>query len=223
MSDENFLSRWSRRKLASRATPAEPATPAEAAPVSPAQAARPSDAAVTPAQAGASSAVPTGTPSALPPVESLTPDSDFTPFMKPDVDGGVKRQALKALFQDPRYNVMDGLDVYIDDYSKPDPLPAGWLEKMTQTARLGEYRAPEPEADAEAAAQAEADADADAGGEKAVPGEAEAAPPGDPPAADPVPVDTPKGGTPPENISKSGDASAVPENISGVDFPQNKA
>ena len=30
---------------------------------------------------------------------------------------------MKKLFADPHYNVMDGLDVYIDDYSKPDPIP----------------------------------------------------------------------------------------------------
>ena len=66
----------------------------------------------------------------LPPVESLTFESDFTAFMQPEVDPGLRRQALKTLLQDPRFNVMDGLDVYIDDYSKPDPLPEGWLEKM---------------------------------------------------------------------------------------------
>jgi hypothetical protein len=65
--------------------------------------------------------------------------------MKPEVDADTKRKAVKMLFQDPRYNVMDGLDVYIDDYSKADPLPEGWLEKMTQVARLGEYRDPDRE------------------------------------------------------------------------------
>jgi hypothetical protein len=38
---------------------------------------------------------------------------------------------------------MDGLDVYIDDFSKPDPLPEGWLEKLNQVTRLGDYRPPE--------------------------------------------------------------------------------
>jgi len=90
---------------------------------------------VVPAQAGTQS-------QALPPVESLTPESDFTPFMAREVDAGVKRQALKTLFSDPRFNVMDGLDVYIDDYSKPDPLPEGWLEKLNQVARLGDYQPP---------------------------------------------------------------------------------
>jgi len=91
-------------------------------------------------------ASPEATSQPLPPVESLTPDSDFTGFMKPDVDEGLKRRALRTLFQDPQFNVMDGLDIYIDDYSKPDPLPASWLANMTQMARLGAFEEkPEPE------------------------------------------------------------------------------
>ena len=54
----------------------------------------------------------------LPPVESLTFDSDFAPFMQPESTRRCKRAALKKLFSDPRFNVMDGLDVYIDDYSQ---------------------------------------------------------------------------------------------------------
>jgi Protein of unknown function (DUF3306) len=87
-------------------------------------------------------------PVALPPLESLTPESDFTAFMQPQVDEGVKRLALKKLFSDPRFNVMDGLDVYIDDYSKESPLPEGWLEKMEQVRHLGAVKKERP-ADAE--------------------------------------------------------------------------
>jgi hypothetical protein len=64
----------------------------------------------------------------------------------------VRRAALKTLFDDPRFNVMDGLDVYIDDYSKADPLPEGWLEKMNQVRYLGHYQPPAEEAVAAAAA-----------------------------------------------------------------------
>jgi len=71
-------------------------------------------------------------------VESLTPESDFTPFMAADVDGGVRREALKTLFRDPRFNVMDMMDVYVDDYSKPDPIPASWMDKLEQLSRLGD-------------------------------------------------------------------------------------
>ena len=74
----------------------------------------------------------TSSPELLPPIESLTTDSDFSPFMKPDVDPGVRRAALKVLLRDPRFNVMDRLDTYIDDYSQPDPLPEGWLAQLNQ-------------------------------------------------------------------------------------------
>ena len=70
---------------------------------------------------------------ALPPVESLTIDSDFTAFLQPQVDESIKRQALKKLFADPRFNVMDGLDVYIDDYTKSDPIPPDVLERLLRT------------------------------------------------------------------------------------------
>ena len=143
MSEDDFLRRWSRRKQQARkgealeepARPIEPVEPPPAVPVSdlPAIAEEPP----------------------LPPVESLTPESDFTPFMRPKVDGSVRNAAMRALFKDPRYNVMDGLDVYIDDYSKPDPLPEGWLEKMRQTARLGEYVDPDLRAAAPDAENAE--------------------------------------------------------------------
>jgi Protein of unknown function (DUF3306) len=66
----------------------------------------------------------------LPPVESLTFDSDFTGFLRPEVDPAVQRAALKQLFRDPRFNVMDGLDTYIDDYTKPDPIPPDMLAEL---------------------------------------------------------------------------------------------
>jgi hypothetical protein len=74
------------------------------------------------ASAAAPAAGDTGRAFALPPLESLTIDSDFSPFMQAGVDEDLKRSALRKLLRDPQFNVMDGLDVYIDDYSKPSPL-----------------------------------------------------------------------------------------------------
>jgi hypothetical protein len=128
MSGEDFLSRWSRRKHAAK-TGVKEESQAPATGVAPP--------AASPVQAEPQPAPP------LPPVESLTPESDFTPFMRSEVDPGLRRQALRTLFRDPRFNVMDGLDVYIDDYSKPDPIPPDWLGKLNQMARLGDYRPPE--------------------------------------------------------------------------------
>ena len=68
----------------------------------------------------------------LPPLESLTIDSDFSPFMQPGVDETVKRAALRKLLRDPRFNVMDGLDVYIDDYSKPSPIEPDVVRTLMQ-------------------------------------------------------------------------------------------
>jgi hypothetical protein len=112
------LKRWSARKLAA-AQEAKVAPPSEAPPAS----AQPtSDAAGT-----QTSAAP-----ALPPVDSLTFESDFTAFLKPDVDESLKRMALKKLLHDPRFNVMDGLDTYIDDYSKPDPIDPDVVKQLMQ-------------------------------------------------------------------------------------------
>jgi len=126
MTDEPFLSRWSRRKSESRGE--SDAAPPLAVPPEP-----------------VAQSVPAVAAEPLPTIESLTPESDFTGFMKPEVDEGLKRRALKTLFQDPHFNVMDGLDTYIDDYSKPDPLPEGWLAQLRQVARLGDYQEPKPE------------------------------------------------------------------------------
>lgn len=145
MAGDDFLSRWSRRKLEARREPQS--TPA-AAPQAPA--AKPV-AAAAPAMPPAAAKAPE--PAPLPPVESLTGDSDFSAFMQPHVDATLRRQALKKLLHDPRFNVMDGLDVYIDDYSKPDPLPEGWLEKLNQMARLGDYQEPPTEEEAAVASE----------------------------------------------------------------------
>ena len=42
----------------------------------------------------------------------------------------VKNAAMKKLFADPHFNVMDRMDIYIDDYSQPDPLPLAMLRQM---------------------------------------------------------------------------------------------
>ena len=131
--NERFsLKRWSQRKLESAAK-----APGAA-----------------PAPSAATGAVPQAVPAAssapaasveLPPIESLTFDSDFTPFFKPEVDPALQRAALKQLFRDPRFNVMDGLDTYIDDYTKPDPIPSGMLAELVQRF---DFESPTPAAGA---------------------------------------------------------------------------
>ena len=98
---QNFLRRWSRLKREALANP-EPSGKE---------------------QAGVAAAE-------LPSVESLNFESDFGVFMRAKVDAGLRRAALKKLFSDPRFNIMDGLDVYIDDYSKEVPIPPGMLAQL---------------------------------------------------------------------------------------------
>jgi len=141
MSEDGFLARWSRRKREAAAARTED----EASP-------RP---AATPAGAvasGSPASVGPAAPPALPPVDSLTGESDFTPFMAKEVDPELKRSALKTLFRDERFNVMDGLDVYIDDYTKTTPIPPEWYGRMAQLAGLGDVPAREAAERAQAAA-----------------------------------------------------------------------
>lgn len=82
-------------------------------------------------QAPAAPAAPAaGAASELPPVDSLSFESDFTGYLKAEVEEGLKRAALKKLFHSPEFNRMDGLDVYIDDYNKFEPIPESMLREL---------------------------------------------------------------------------------------------
>ena len=69
-------------------------------------------------------------------VQSLTKDSDYSQFMAGEVAPEVKNAAMKKLFADPHFNVMDRMDVYIDDYGQPDPIPQAMLRQMTSAKFL---------------------------------------------------------------------------------------
>ncbi len=115
---EDFLRRWSRVKTEARDIPPAPVPVDDAKEIL----------ADTPAPE-------------LPPVEELTINSDFSGFFHPKVDEDVRRTALRKLFSDPHFNVMDGLDTYIDDYSKSEPIPAAMLATMQQAKRILDWAA----------------------------------------------------------------------------------
>ena len=79
-------------------------------------------------------------PPTLADVVDLTPASDFRRFVARGVTPEVKNAALKKLFADPHFNVMDRLDVYIDDYSQPDPIPESMLRQLASAKFLGLFR-----------------------------------------------------------------------------------
>jgi Protein of unknown function (DUF3306) len=68
---------------------------------------------------------------ALPSLSSISLTEDFTPFMQAKVPQLLKQQALKALFKDPHFNAMDGLDTYIDDYTVFEPISAEDMGKLS--------------------------------------------------------------------------------------------
>ena len=101
---EGFLSRWSRRKLVQQDEPTKQDERLNKPPEE-----------IAPAE---ENVIP---PASLADVEKIDPlDPDFSAFMKPDVDPHVQQAALKKMFTDPHFNVMDRLDIYIDDYSHPE-------------------------------------------------------------------------------------------------------
>jgi hypothetical protein len=154
MAGDGFVSRWARRKAEARSgVPAPEAPAASSAPLS-----------EPPLPIVPAASAPTETPAAapeLPPlptledVARLTKDSDFSPYVARNVDADVRNAAMKKLFSDPHFNVMDGLDTYIDDYGKPDPIPLSMLRRMNQAAVLGLF-ADESDAAAKTAPPAEA-------------------------------------------------------------------
>jgi hypothetical protein len=128
---DSFIGRWSRRKqeVRSGVAPQEPV---------PAQSAEPGLATAT-KPLSADTATATGPQQNLPTLEdvqALTSESDFKPFVARGVDPEVRNAAMKKLFADPHYNVMDRLDTYIDDYSIPDPIPAAMLRQLASAKFL---------------------------------------------------------------------------------------
>ena len=67
---------------------------------------------------------------------NLTPDSDFGQFLREEISEEVRRKAMKTLFADPHFNVMDGLDIYIDDYSVSDPIPEEMMATLNHARGL---------------------------------------------------------------------------------------
>lgn len=147
---EGFLGRWSQRKQAAREGKALAEPPEPSPQPSPAASGR-----QEPDASALAALVPPPHP-APPPlvgegraegaseapaltmddVTRLTAQSDFAPFVARDVAPELRNAAMKKLFADPHYKLMDRLDTYIDDYSQPDPLPQSMLRQMASAQFL---------------------------------------------------------------------------------------
>lgn len=106
--DDDFLSRWSRRKrriVQEEAQPAEPETPPE-----------PEATPETPEEEAELLARLD-----LPVPESLKAGDDFTVFMRAGVPEFLRRRALRVLWRsNPVLANLDGLNDYDDDYTSPE-------------------------------------------------------------------------------------------------------
>ena len=130
---EGFLGRWSRRKQEVRA--AEAAVEEKTLPaVEPVAAPAPVPAPL--AEAAAPESEDTAPPLTLADVDALDIGSDFKPFLTKEVAPEVKNAAFRKLFADPHFNVMDGLDTYVDDYSQSTPVPESVLRQMASAKFL---------------------------------------------------------------------------------------
>lgn len=130
---ESFFGRWSQRKQAQRAGQvlAEP----ESKPLARQATGQALEPAADPGLRQDVSP-PQPPPLTLADAQVLTPESNFAPFVARDVTPEVRNAAMKKLFADPHYNLMDRMDVYIDDYSQADPLPESMLRQMASAKFL---------------------------------------------------------------------------------------
>lgn len=58
----------------------------------------------------------------MPPIESLSSDSDVSAFFNKGVSAALRKAALRHVFRQPAYNVRDGLNDYDGDYTVFEPL-----------------------------------------------------------------------------------------------------
>lgn len=139
-SHEGFLQRWARRKEESVRGSEDAAPPHAAASSDGSQTpSRASARAPVPALDGEHARVPTyegadvrvaaspASPLTSADVAALAADANYAPFMARDVDTAVRRLAMKKLFSDPHFKMLDGLDIYMGDYNVPSPVSAGML------------------------------------------------------------------------------------------------
>ena len=140
-----FIARWSARKEAARRgenrDPETTEVPSEIAPAEPEW--QPTDA-------------------DMPPLETLTEESDYSGFLSPKVSEALRQAALSRLFRSPSLNLTDGLDDYAEDFTQFAPLgevlTADLRHRLEQAARrlLEEGDAPRPLAPEPEAVEAQA-------------------------------------------------------------------
>jgi hypothetical protein len=128
MTEEDFLTRWSRRKRSS----AEGAKPVpESAPI-------PAEALPNPAGTVVESVEPVFDPATLPPIDSITALSDISAFLQKGVPAELTRAALRRVWTaDPAIRDFIGLAENAWDFTDPNAMPGfGPLESTDEVRRM---------------------------------------------------------------------------------------
>ena len=159
---EGFLERWSRRKALSQKGEALPEPEDDATPQGGDVPEAGAAADEAPEEQGGEGATPDAVPE-LPPLETLSEDSDYSAFMGEGVPADLKQEALRKLFHSPKFNIRDGLDDYDWDLSKPEPLGDIVTAEMRYRIERELERLAGLDEDQEAPAETPALAEADAG------------------------------------------------------------
>jgi hypothetical protein len=138
----SFYGRWSRRKrLARDRGDADDAAAREGGGAGD----RPAMSPAPPAPGADGDAGP-GAPKVLtdedmPPLDSLGEDDDYSGFMSPGVSEALRTRALRKLFTSGKFNVVDGLNDYDDDFTSFEPLGDVITSDMRHRAEMEARRA----------------------------------------------------------------------------------
>lgn len=111
--DEGLLTRWARRKQQSTLVSEKEDLDLElqAQGIASPEVDRPDS------DSSGESEVPVLTDADMPPIDTLTEESDFSGFMSGGVSDKLRNLALRKLFSAPSFNIRDGLDEYDEDYT----------------------------------------------------------------------------------------------------------
>ena len=121
VSEEGFLARWSHRKQ--QADSEESIAQAD-----------------QPLAVAQDAAEPLPTDADMPPLDSLTEESDYSGFLSPKVSDELRKLALRKLFQSARFNLRDGLDDYDEDFTSFAKLGDIVTAEMRRRLELEEQR-----------------------------------------------------------------------------------
>ena len=124
---EGFAGRWSRLKAEARAVPPAPAPVAEIEPV-----AVPVATETAPPEKAEKPVETAPAPKAeLPPLDTLTKDSDFSLFMNKDVADDTRKLALRKLWtMDPHFATIDISECHSIDFNAVPTFPNGLINTI---------------------------------------------------------------------------------------------